>query len=104
MASFHVTSVDNPSAAPIDISERLRSQLVYFITPSDAPHVPTLEADDYWIDADNAAKWLEEGVFEIMSPLDSDNQTTIELSEEQEIFFEWLVTHHIQHIRLCKTA
>jgi hypothetical protein len=39
-----------------------------------------------------------------MSPLDSDNQTTIELSEEQEIFFEWLVTHHIQHIRLRKTA
>jgi hypothetical protein len=104
MASFRVTSVDNPSAAPIDISERLRSQLVYFMTPPDAPHVPPLEADDYWIDADSAAMWLEEGVFEIMSPLDSDNQTTIELSEEQEIFFEWLVTHHSQHIRLRKTA
>jgi len=104
MASFRVTSVDNPAAAPIDISERMRSQLVYFMTPSDAPHVPPLEADEYWINADNAAQWLEEGVFELMSPLDSDNKTTIELSEEQEIFFEWLVTHQVQHIRLRKTA
>ena len=104
MASFRATSVDNPSAAPIDISERMRSQLVYFMTPSDAPHVPPLAADEYWINADNAAQWLEEGVFELMSPLDSDNKTIIELSEEQENFFEWLVTHRVQHIRLRKTA
>lgn len=104
MASFRVTSVDKPAAAPIDISERLRSQLVYFITPADAPHVPTLEADDYWIDADSATQWLEEGVFEVVSPLDSENKTAIELSDEQEIFFEWLVTYRIQHIRLHKTA
>jgi hypothetical protein len=104
MASFRVTSVDNPSAVPIDISERMRSQLVYFMTPSDAPHVPPLEADEYWINAQSAAQWLEEGVFELMSPLDSNNNTTIELSEEQEIFFEWLVTYQVQHIRLHKTA
>jgi len=102
MTSFRVTAVDNPAAAPIDISERMRSQLVYFITPSDAPHVPPLEADDYWIDADSATQWLEEGVFEIMSPLDSENRTIIELSDEQESFFEWLVTYQVQHIRLHK--
>ena len=103
MAAFRVTSVDNPSAS-IDISERLRSQLVYFITPADAPHVPALEANDYWIDAANAAQWLEEGVFEVVSPLDSDNKTAIELSEEQEEFLEWLVAHQAQHLRLRKTA
>lgn len=104
MASFRITSVDSPTAAPINISERLRSQLVYFITPPDAPHVPPLEADDYWIDTTSADQWLEEGVFELVSPLDSENKTTIELSEEQELFFEWLVTHQTQHIRLHKTA
>ena len=103
MASFRVTSVDNP-ATSIDISERLRSQLVYFMTPSDAPHVPPLEADTYWMDTDSIAQWLEEGVFELVSPLDSENKTIIELSEEQEVFFEWLVTHQVQHIRLHKTA
>lgn len=104
MASFRVTSVDKPAAPPIDISERMRSQLVYFITPSDAPHVPPLEANDYWIDTDHATQWLEEGVFELVSPLDSENTTTIELSDEQEVFFEWLVTYQVQHIRLHKTA
>lgn len=104
MALFRVTSVDNPAVTPLDISERMRSQLVYFITPADEPHVPPLEADDYWIDTDRATEWLEEGVFEVVSPLDSENKTTIELSEEQEIFFEWLVTHQVQHIRLHKTT
>jgi hypothetical protein len=104
MASFRITSVDNPAATTLDISERMRSQLVYFITPPDAPHVPPLEADDYWIVTDNATQWLEEGVFEVVSPLDSDNKTTIELSEEQEILFEWLVTCHVQHLRLHKMA
>ncbi len=100
MPLSRVMSVDNPAAPPLDISARLRSQLVYFMTPPDAPHVPPLEANDYWIDADQAAQWSEEGVFELVSPLDSENMTTIELSEEQEIFIEWLVTHQVQHIRL----
>lgn len=104
MASFRVTSIDHPAATPLDISERLRSQLAYFMTPSDAPHVPHLEVGDYWIDIDNATRWWEEGVFEIVSPLDSDNKTSIEISEEQEIFFEWLVSNQVQHIRLHKTA
>ncbi|ETX04538.1 MAG: hypothetical protein ETSY2_28235 [Candidatus Entotheonella gemina] len=104
MVSFRITPMDNSAATPIDISERMRSQLVYFITPSDAPHVPPLKADEYWIDTDSATQWLEEGVFEVVSPLDSENKTTIELSEEQELFFEWLVTHQVRHIRLHKTA
>ncbi len=104
MVAFRVTSVDNPAATSLDISERMRSQLVYFITPSDAPHVPPLEADDYWIDTASANQLLEEGVFELVSPLDSENKTTIELSEEQETFLEWLVTHQVQHIRLHKAS
>ncbi len=103
MASFRLISVDKPAAPPIDISERMRSQLVYFITPADAPHVPPLEASDYWIDTDHATQWLEEGIFELVSPLDSES-TAIELSDEQEVFFEWLVTYQIQHIRLHKTV
>ncbi len=104
MASFRISSVDNPAATPIDISERLRSQLVYFMTPSDAPHVPPLGDEEYWIDIDNATQWLEEGVFELVSPLDSENKTAIELSEEQEVLLEWLVTSQVQHIRLHKTV
>ena len=100
MASSRVTSVDNPAAPPLDISSRLRSQLPYFITPADAPHVPPLGPNEYWIDADKAAEWAEEGVFEVVSPLDSENATVVELSEEQEGLMDWLVAHQTQHLRL----
>ena len=98
--TYQLVSVDNPTAAPLPISARLRSQLVYFMTPPDAPHVPPLQSNDYWIDAEDSAQWFADGVFELVSPLDGEQRTVIELSEEQEAFLEWLTTHHIQHIRV----
>jgi hypothetical protein len=70
------------------------------MTPPDAPHVPQLASNEYWIDADSAQQWWDEDIFEVVSPLDSENATLVELSEEQESLIEWLVTHHVQHIRL----
>jgi hypothetical protein len=37
----------------------------------------------------------------LVSPLDSENQAEVELSEEQEAWLEWLVAHGIQHVRLA---
>ena len=98
--SYLLVPVDQSAAPPLAISSRLRSQLVYFMTPSDAPHVPPLQANDYWIDAEHSAQWFADGVFELVSPLDGEQRTVIELSEEQEAFLEWLTTYHIQHIRV----
>lgn len=97
---FLVTSVDNPAVPALEVSARLRSQLVYFMTPPDEPQVPPLGPDEYWIDAQQAAQWLDEGIIELVSPLDSENQAVVELSEEQEELLEWLITHQVQHIRL----
>lgn len=104
MANFRVISVDHPSAPPLEISARLRRQLPYFMTAPDAPHVPPLEETDYWIDADSATQWAEDGVFEVVSPLDSENATVVELSEEQEMLMDWLVSYHIEHLRLHNIA
>jgi hypothetical protein len=98
--AYRVVAVDNPAAPPLQISARLRSQLVYFMTPPDAPHVPPLQANDYWIDATQTGEWLAAGALEVMSPLDEEHQTTVELSEEQETFLEWLAAHQVQHIRV----
>ena len=97
---YQLVPIDSPAAPPLAISARLRSQLVYFMTPPDEPHVPPLQAHDYWIDAAHSAQWLADGVFELVSPLDGEQRTVIELSEEQEVLLEWLTTHHIQHIRV----
>ena len=98
--TYQLIPVDNPTAPPLAISARLRSQLVYFMTPPDESHVPPLQPNDYWIDAKHSAQWFADGVFELVSPLDEEHPTVIELSEEQEAFMEWLTTHHIQHIRV----
>ena len=99
---YRLLPIDNPAAPPLDISARLRSQLVYFMTPSDEPQVPPLAPNDYWIDATQAAGWLADGVFELVSPLDEERPTSIELSEEQEVLFEWLTAHAIQHVRVTE--
>ena len=98
--AYQVVAVDNLAAPPLEISARLRSQLVYFMTPPDAPQVPQLQANDYWVDATQTAQWLAEGALEVVSPLDEERRTIVELSEEQETFLEWLAMHRVQHIRV----
>ena len=100
MPSYRVIAVDQANAPALDISSRLRSQIVYFMTPADAPHVPPLQENDFWIDTENATRWYEDGVFEVISPLDEANKTEIELSEEQELLLEWLVMYEVQHLRV----
>jgi hypothetical protein len=36
-----------------------------------------------------------------VSPLDSDSRTEIEITEEQERWLEWIVKHHVQHVRIA---
>jgi len=98
--TYQLMPVDHPTAPPLSISTRLRSHPLYFLTPPAAPHVPPLQSNDYWIDAEDSAQWFADGVFELVSPLDGEHHTVIELSEEQEVFLEWLTTQHIQHIRV----
>ena len=52
--------------------------------------VSALEASDYQLRFDGTNWSLR--VLEVVSPLDDEHQTIIELSEEQEIFLEWLAT------------
>jgi hypothetical protein len=35
-----------------------------------------------------------------VSPLDSDSKAEIELTEEQEAWLEWMLTHEVQHVRV----
>jgi len=74
--------------------------LVYFMTSPGSAGVPQLQENDYWIACGDVVKWLDEGVFYLVSPLDSANATEVELTEEQESLFTWLDKHGIQHVRL----
>jgi len=64
--------------------------------------VPPLREDEYWIAEADAAKWLDEGVFYLVSPLDTANMTEVELTEEQEVLLNWLLKNRVQHVRVCR--
>src|SRR5690242_10750605 len=100
MAGFSLLAVSRPDLAPLSISSRLRTQLVYFMTAAGAPGVPQLGEDEYWFAEPDVARWLDDGVFYLVSPLDTANMTEVELTEEQEALLHWLRQHRVQHVRL----
>lgn len=95
-----VTAVGRPEVPPITMSDRFRTEIAYFMSLPGEAGVPDLGESEYWVEASRAARWLEEGVFRLVSPLDSASQAEIEITEEQEAWLEWLTTHGVQHLRL----
>jgi hypothetical protein len=102
MALPKLVSVDQPGASPLPVSARLRSQLVYFMADATAAGVPPLGENEYWFNRQEVTKWLDEGVFYLVSPLDTANMTEVELTEEQEALLGWLDGNQIQHVRVVE--
>jgi hypothetical protein len=102
MAQPSLVPLDRSGVAPRTISLRLRSQLVYFMSAHDEAGVPPLGENEYWFATIDVAKWLDEGVFYLVSPLDTANKTEVELTEEQESLLTWLNAAGIQHVRLVE--
>ena len=100
MARLALVPLDRPEVAPLAISLRLRNQLVYFMTSRDTAGLPPLAEFDYWFAAAEVAKWVDDGVFYLVSPLDTASMTEVELSEEQETMLAWLHKNQVQHVRL----
>lgn len=100
--SILVYAVDRADVPPISMPDRFRHDVTYFATPPGVQDAPaTLPERQYWIRADDARRILDDGVITIVSPLDSDSRTEIELTEDQERWLEWLTKHGVQHVRLA---
>ena len=95
-----VYSVDHPDLKPLEMPDRFRTEIVYFMTPPGESGVPPLGPQEYWVRLDDAKKWLDDYCVSVVSPLDAEAKAEFELSEEQEQWLEWMVAHQIQHVRL----
>jgi hypothetical protein len=91
---MHVIAVDLPDLTPFPMPDRFRTDVAYFAVPG-APN------GEYQIRLEDATRWLEELVFEVVSPLDAASKAEIELTPEQESWLEWMVQHKIEKIRLA---
>ena len=78
----------------------MRGQLVYFMAAPAAAGMPPLGENEYWFARDEVRKWLDDGVFYLVSPLDSANMTEVELTEEQEVMLNWLDKNQVEHVRV----
>jgi hypothetical protein len=100
MSTILAVPLDRPGVSPREISARLRSQLIYFGSAAGTSGVPPLGDDEYWFARLDVENWLRDGVFYLVSPLDTANKTEVELSEEQEDFLTWLHDQGVQHVRI----
>lgn len=100
MAHAMLVPLDRPEVAPYPLSDRLRSQLVYFMAAPDAPGIPELGENEFWFDREDVTRWVMEGVFYLVSPLDTENMTEVELSEEQDALLNWLDRNGVRHARV----
>src|SRR6476661_1209076 len=95
-----VHAVGLPNVPALEMPDRFRTDIAYFMTSAGESGVPPLGAGEFWVRLDDSRRWLDEGVIYLVSPLDSQNQTEVEISEEQEDWLGWMVKHGVQHIRL----
>ena len=97
---MQVFAVDQPETPPLEMPKRFRTEVAYFMTPSGEHGAPALEAGEYWVRLEDARRWLDDFVIELVSPLDAESKAEVELSEEHERFLEWVVRHQASRIRL----
>jgi len=99
-----IHAVARPELPVFTMPDRFRHEITYFMTPAGEQGVPQLGTGEYWIRLSDARTYLDDGVVRIVSPLDSDSKAEIELSEEQEMWLEWMLAHAIEHVRVERSA
>ena len=99
--TVYVQSMTHPELAGFAMPDRFRHDVTYFATPAGTGNAPAKLGDgEFWIPLDEARITLDDGVIRLVSPLDSEHTTEIEITEEQERWLEWMIQHEVQHILL----
>lgn len=95
-----VHAVNRPEVPPLKVSARFRHDITYFAAHPSNLGRPALPQGEYYMVLEEARVTLDDGVFRIVSPLDSDNRTELEITEEQEDWLRWVVEHQVEHLKL----
>ena len=100
--SVLVHAVGQPGLKPFAMSDRFRHDITYFCTSPGEPGAPAkLGTGEWWVRAEDARRFHDDGVLRVVSPLDSASSTEIEISEEQESWLAWMLAHGVEHVRLA---
>jgi hypothetical protein len=89
--SASVIAVGRPEVPAIAMPDRFRHEIAYFA----APHA----AGEYSLSLRELREVLDDGCVTIVSPLDSDTRSEIELAEDHERWLEWVLQHAVERVR-----
>ncbi len=93
-----IVALKNQEAPSLDVSNRIKQEIVYFATASNSDGLAT---EEYTIDVGEARRILDQGVLHVVSPLRAENAAEVEISEDAERLLEWVLEYDIHQIRLC---
>lgn len=99
-----VYAVNRDELPPYVMPDKFRHEIAYFMSIPGEQGAPVVAEGEYWVSQENTKKWLDEGTLSLVSPLDSQNRTEVELSEEQEAWLEWMLKYQIERVRLQISA
>lgn len=97
---IRIHAADRPEVTPLEMPERFKTEVVYFMTPPDELGIKHPPPNHYWINLDKAQQWLDDYVIEVVSPLAADAKAEMELTDYQEAWLEWLLEHQVDHIHI----
>jgi len=76
--------------------DRFKVDVIHF-TLTQEPGAPR---NEYHLDPAGLKTIYDDGVFRVVSPLDSDTTAEIEITEEQEDWLTWVLDNDVHNIRL----
>ena len=96
-----VHAVGRPEVAPLEMPVRFRHEITYFASEPGTGSAPASLGDgEWWVSLDEAKRVFDDGVIRLVSPLDSSSTAELELTEDHEVWLEWVIANEVQHIRL----
>ena len=93
-----IVAVDKPEVPALEVSHRMRSEIVYYTSDPTTKLDATMDDGQYWIDPNFARQVLDDGVVRVASPLSVGNAAEIEISEDGERLLEWALEYETQLI------
>lgn len=98
---IYIHAVDRTDVPVLEMPDRFKTEVVYFMTPPDELGIQNAPPNHYWINLNSAKQWLDDFVIEVVSPLAADAKAEMELTDYQETWLEWVVKYNVEHLLIA---
>ena len=102
--SLKIIPLDGNATPPLEMPERFRLEVVYFMSPEDSQNAPKLGPNEYWIEPQNVDRWLDDGCFSVVSLVEAESVDAFELSEVPDRLLDRLQKFPITKVQIFMSS